>query len=90
MENLTLVIPAKQEKESLPLVLKEIDNFECNKKIIVSKDDFETIEEAKKFKTVEIIFQKKSGVGSAIIEGVESVQTKYFCIFIVFNLKCIK
>ena len=81
MENLTLVIPAKQEKESLPLVLKEIENFTCRKKIIVLKDDYETIEEAKKFETVEIMFQKKSGVGSAIIEGIESVQTKYFCIF---------
>ena len=81
MENLTLVIPAKQEKESLPLVLKEIENFTCRKKIIVLKDDYETIEEAKKFKTVEIMFQKKSGVGSAIIEGIESVETKYFCIF---------
>jgi glycosyltransferase involved in cell wall biosynthesis len=81
MKNLTLVIPAKQEKESLPLVLKEIENFSCKKKIIVLKDDYETIEEAKKFETVEIMFQKKSGVGSAIIEGIESVQTKYFCIF---------
>ena len=32
MENLTLVIPAKEEKESLPKVLQEIEKFKCKKK----------------------------------------------------------
>ena len=27
MDNLTLIIPAKNEKESLPSVLKELDKF---------------------------------------------------------------
>ena len=81
MENLTLVIPAKEEKESLPVVLQEIEKFKCKKKIILSREDYETIEAAKKFKNIEIIFQNKKGVGSAIIEGVESVETKFFCIF---------
>ena len=30
MDNLTLVIPAKYEKESLPSVLKELDKFNLN------------------------------------------------------------
>ena len=29
MKNLTLVIPAKEEEESLPLVLEEIKNLEA-------------------------------------------------------------
>lgn len=81
MENLTLVIPAKEEKESLPKVLQEIEKFKCKKKIVLSRDDKDTIEAAKKFENIEIIFQNKKGVGSAIIEGVESVKTEFFCIF---------
>ena len=34
MENLTLVIPAKEEKESLPVVLKELQDFKLKKLII--------------------------------------------------------
>ena len=32
MENLTLLIPAKNESESLPKVIKEINNLNCKKK----------------------------------------------------------
>ena len=42
MDNLTLVIPAKNEKESLPTVLKELEKFNLHI-IIVLKNDFETI-----------------------------------------------
>ena len=38
MENLTLVIPAKHEKESLPFVLEEIKDF--NLKIIIVLDKY--------------------------------------------------
>ena len=31
MKNLTLVIPAKTESDSLPIVLKELKDFECKK-----------------------------------------------------------
>ena len=33
MENLTLIIPAKNEKESLPQVIDEIKNLNCKKKL---------------------------------------------------------
>ena len=49
MENLTLVIPAKEEKESLPKVLQEIEKFKCKKKIVLSRDDKETIEASEAF-----------------------------------------
>ena len=58
--NLTLVIPAKEEKESLPMVLRELVNYNF-KKVIVDKNDTDTIDEAKKFPDVEIYYQKKRG-----------------------------
>ena len=39
MENLTLIIPAKYEEASLPLVLKEIKNLNCKIYIILEKTD---------------------------------------------------
>ena len=47
MDDLTLVIPAKQEPNSLPIVLKEIKNYRCKKIIILEKDDYETIDAIK-------------------------------------------
>ena len=35
MKELTLVIPAKNEAESLPAVLNELKNFDCNKIIVI-------------------------------------------------------
>ena len=37
MKELTLVIPAKDEAECLPIVLKELKNFDC--KIVMQDDD---------------------------------------------------
>ena len=37
MENLTLVIPAKNEKESLPLVLDELKKFNALELSLLSK-----------------------------------------------------
>ena len=80
MHNLTLVIPAKNEEYSLPLVLEEIKNFKCKKIIILPKSDRKTIKSIKKF-TCKIIKQENPGYGSAIIEGINSVKTRYLCIF---------
>ena len=44
MNSLTLIIPAKKEKESLPSVLEELKNFKFKKKIILEETDIETIE----------------------------------------------
>ena len=80
MKDLTLVIPAKFEAESLPVVLKELENFTCKKKIILESSDRETIDAIKKF-DCDIIYQKKKGYGDALITGIEKVTTKYLCIF---------
>ena len=60
MKNLTLIIPAKYESESLPNVLNEIKMFECKKKIILESTDINTIESIKDF-DCEIVFQNQIG-----------------------------
>ena len=49
MHNLTLLIPAKFESESLPLVLIELRDFDCKKLIVLDEDDTETINSIKEF-----------------------------------------
>jgi glycosyltransferase involved in cell wall biosynthesis len=80
VENLTLIIPAKNEKESLPIFLKEIEKYKCNKIVIIDSHDTETEESIKNFRTIKIIIQKKNGYGNALIEGIQSVRTEYCCI----------
>ena len=80
MKNLTLIIPAKNEKESLPYVLDEIKNLDCKKKVLLASDDLETIDAIKNL-DVEIVYQDNRGFGDALISGINSVDTDYFCIF---------
>ncbi len=80
MENLTLIIPAKEEADSLPTVLREIDQLKCKKVVILHISDLNTIKSIKNF-DCEIIYQKNHGYGDALIEGINSVKTDYLCIF---------
>jgi glycosyltransferase involved in cell wall biosynthesis len=80
MNNLTLLIPAKQEAGSLPLVLEELKKYDCNKLIVLNDDDLETINAIKEF-DCEILYQNKKGYGSALIEGINKINTDYLCIF---------
>jgi hypothetical protein len=80
MQDLTLVIPAKHESESLPIFLKEINQLPCKKIIVLDENDFKTVDAIKDFDDIEILFQKKIGYGSALIEGINSVNTTFFCI----------
>ena len=80
MRKLTLIIPAKSESESLPIVLKELKKKKFNFIIVMEKSDIETINSVKKFRK-NIIFQKNKGYGSALIKGINSVKTELFCIF---------
>ncbi len=77
---ITLIIPAKNESESLPLVLKELKKFKIKKHIILEKSDIQTIQSIKKY-DCKIIYQKNKGYGDALILGINSVKTEYFCIF---------
>ena len=80
MKNLTLIIPAKNEKESLPIVLKELKNKNYKIKIIVNRNDITTINSISKFRG-DIIFQDKKGYGNALLKGIKSLKTDFFCIF---------
>ena len=80
MKDLTLIIPAKNEPESLPFVLIELQKLDLNYLIVMEKNDFVTINSIEKFKS-KIIFQKEKGFGDAIWLGLENVKTKYFLIF---------
>lgn len=80
MKDITLLIPAKFEKESLPIVLEDLKKFNCKKLIILKKNDTSTIKSIGKFKKY-ILYQKGNGYGNALIEGINKTKTKYFCIF---------
>ena len=80
MDNVTLVIPAKFEKESLPLVLAEIKNYSLKIIVVLESNDTETINSIKEF-DCKILYQKNKGYGDALIQGIKSVTTEFFCIF---------
>lgn len=80
MKELTLIIPAKNESESLPDVLNELKRFDLKIKILLHKDDVSTIDSIKDY-NCEIVFQKNHGYGDALIQGILQTNTKYFCIF---------
>ena len=82
MNQITLVIPAKNEPNALPMVLNEIKKKKFNFKTIVvlQKSDKSTIKSAKMF-NCKIVFQSKKGYGNAIIEGLKKSKSKFSCIF---------
>ena len=61
MNEITLLIPAKMEKESLPTVLDEIKKYNLNAKIILNENDTQTINSIKD-SDYEIIYQPLSMV----------------------------
>jgi len=83
MNDLTLVIPAKEEADSLPIILKEIEELglKCRVKVCLCSNDTETINSLKDFPDIEIFRQSGIGYGNALIEGINTVNTKFFCIF---------
>ena len=60
MKNLTLVIPAKEEKESLPKVLDELIQYDLKKIIVLEESDYSTIKSIKNY-NCDVLFQKKGG-----------------------------
>ena len=59
MNNLTLIIPTKKEVESLPIFLKEIENFTCEKLIVLQEEDIETKNAISNLNNIKILVQKK-------------------------------
>jgi len=80
MSELTLLIPANKEAESLPSVLGELASYDYQKLIVLQKEDEETISSISNFKDIRICVQKNKGYGNALIEGLNSIDTKFFCI----------
>ena len=80
MTNLTLIIPAKNEAESLPIVLDELKNFNYKVNIVLHSTDTKTIQSIENYK-INIVYQKNLGYGDAIIEGINNCNTEFFCIF---------
>ena len=80
MKNLTLIIPAKHEADSLPKVINEINNLNCKILVVLEKTDVETINAIKDF-DIKVIHQIGKGYGNAIIEGIKNTNTEFMCIF---------
>ena len=80
MKNLTLIIPAKNEAESLPKFLDELKNLEAKKIIVLEKEDVNTINSLQNHNDIKIIYQESKGYGNAIIEGINNSKTDYCCI----------
>ncbi len=80
MNDLTLLIPAKNEAESLPKVLEELKNFNCRITVILHKTDYQTIKAIENF-DIELVYQENFGYGDALILGMNNCKSKYFCIF---------
>ena len=80
MQDLTLVIPAKNESESLPIFLNEISNLKYKKLIVLEYSDKSTIDSIKNYSDIEILYQNNKGYGAALLEGINFTKTKFFCI----------
>ena len=80
MSELTLLIPANKEAESLPIFLKELEIYNYKKLVVLQSEDKETIDSISNFNDVKICVQKKKGYGRALIEGIDKIDTEFFCI----------
>ena len=81
IEKLTLVIPAKNEPESLPKVLKELESIKVKIIIVIPADDYLTRQSIKNFNCKIIEEVDGKGYGRALRNGIDQVETEFFCIF---------
>ena len=81
MDKLTLVIPAKNESESLPRVLKELESLKIKIIVVIPIEDHSTRESIKSFDCKIIQEENGRGYGCALRTGIEKVNTEFFCIF---------
>jgi len=80
MKELTLIIPAKNEAESLPTVLNELKKYNYKIDVVLHSTDIGTIQAIKEHE-VNIIYQENFGYGDSLIHGIKQCKSKYFCIF---------
>ncbi len=81
-KKISLIIPAKNEVESLEAVLSEVIENKLVGEIIVVVDNEQdtSVPIAKKF-NCNLIVQKSNGYGAAIIEGFRNANNEFGCIF---------
>ncbi len=81
-KKISLIIPAKNEVESLETVLLEVEkNYLIGEIIVVVDSEFDnSVVIAKKF-NCKLVIQKNNGYGSAIIEGFKNAKNEFGCIF---------
>ena len=79
---ISLIIPSKNEVESLEVVLSEIQGNKLVDEIIVVVDDYNdnSVPIINKF-NCKLVIQKNNGYGAAIIEGFKNAKNKFGCIF---------
>ena len=77
MDDITLVIPAKNEAESLPDVLDELSKYKIKKIIVIPSEDKKTREAIGNFEC-KILSQEGKGFGNALIQGINSVKQNIF------------
>ena len=82
MEKISLIIPCKNEVESLGAVLEEVkDNkFVDEIIVVVDSDTDNSIPITKKY-NCKLIVQKNKGYGSAIVEGFKNAKNNFGCIY---------
>ena len=80
MNDLTLIIPAKNEKESLPIVLNELKKYNLKIIVVLEKEDLDTINSIKEY-DCKILHQVNKGYGDALTQGLRNVKTNFFCFF---------
>ena len=81
MNDLTLLIPVKNEVESLKVFLKDLKPYNYKKLFVIDindNNDYKNI--FKDYRDCKFLKSTKAGYGSALIEGINYIQTKYFCI----------
>ena len=82
MKKIDVVIPSKNETESLIFTLNELNNYNFFNQIIVVIDshDDPALNICKRYKNCKIHVQSKKGYGSAIKEGVSQSNSDYVVI----------
>ena len=80
-KKISLIIPAKNEVESLETVLLEVNkNFLIGEIIIIVDSEFDnSVAIAKKF-NCKLVIQKNNGYGSAIIEGFKNANNEWVAV----------
>ena len=60
--------------------MKELGDYNFDKLVVLQSEDVETIKSISDFKDIKIYKQKNNGYGNALKEGLNQINTEFFCI----------